>query len=219
MVNDHLRAAGTTKLSAARPALLPSFKLCKLLQAAMKLLVGKKASLYPCLNEVAHELRADDLRSEAENIGVIVLDALVSRVDIVRKGSPDPTDLVGGHGGPYPCSANKDAPLGLTIQDQARQFPGHVGEIDRLIGICADIYDLMPKLPKAGNDACFTRVTCMIGPNHHVQFGPPISRPECFMRRPLGIRRNRQGLDEFPPSDTPAEPERFCQVVQRVLTD
>ena len=48
------------------------------------------------LDEVARDARADDFGAEAEDVHVVVLDALVRGVDVVADRGPDPRLLAGG---------------------------------------------------------------------------------------------------------------------------
>src|ERR1043165_9161145 len=72
------------------------------------------------------------LVAEAHDVDVVVLDALVGRVDVVAERGPDAGDLVGRDAGSDAGPADHDRPLGLAAPDRVADQPGQVREVDRL---------------------------------------------------------------------------------------
>ena len=96
------------------------------------------------------ERRPDDLGAEAEHVHVVVLDALVRRVDVVADRRADPGDLAGGDRGADARAADEDAALARaprgspspTLARLVRVVDAHrVGvdaEVDRLVAARRD---------------------------------------------------------------------------------
>src|SRR4028119_113818 len=76
---------------------LAALQLRKLRDPPAVPLVRTVLGLQESAQEVERQLVADDLRPDAQHVGVVVLDALVGRVDVVAQCRPDPTKLVGGY--------------------------------------------------------------------------------------------------------------------------
>src|ERR671918_653261 len=85
-------------------------------------------------HELAGQLRADHLGSEAENVHVVVLDALVRRVRVVADRGTDPSKLVRGHGGADAGAADEYAALCLAPKDRLPDLPSLVRVVDPRLG-------------------------------------------------------------------------------------
>src|SRR5215831_18198363 len=70
------------------------------------------------LDQLARQRLADDLRAEAEDVHVVVLDALMGRIRIVADRRPDPVDLARGDRRPDARAADEDAALRLPAPDR-----------------------------------------------------------------------------------------------------
>src|SRR5436305_14253959 len=66
------------------------------------------------VREVGGEARADHLAAEAEDVHVVVLDALMRRVDVVADRRADAAHLRRGDRGADPRAADEDTPLGVA---------------------------------------------------------------------------------------------------------
>src|ERR1700730_534719 len=92
------------------------------------------AAVESCPEERAHELDGeagpDHLRAEAEDVHVVVLDALVRGVDVVTDRSADAAHLRGGNRSADAGAADKDAPLRPAALDRLPELPGLVRIID-----------------------------------------------------------------------------------------
>src|SRR3954451_12118465 len=116
------------------------------------------ASVEPRRDERAHELgrelRADHFRAEAQNIHVVVLYALVRRIDVVTDGSPDSGDF-------RRCDRSADArpayehgPLGVAAPDRLADLARLVGIVDpRLRAVGAEIDALVAQCCELREDA------------------------------------------------------------------
>jgi len=77
------------------------------------MLLGAEAGGEEGPQHLLSQLEPDDLGAQAEQVNVVVLDALVGGVVVVAEGSADAGDLVAGNAGPYPGAAHQHPPLGL----------------------------------------------------------------------------------------------------------
>src|SRR5918993_6060679 len=80
--------------------------------------------------EVDGELGADDLRPEAEHVHVVVLDALMRRVDVVADRGPDPGELACCDRGTDPRSADEHTTFGIPAENGLADLPRLVGIVD-----------------------------------------------------------------------------------------
>src|SRR6059058_2333385 len=65
------------------------FHLCDLQQPCDITLAAVERRVHECRHELARERRADDLRAEAKNVHVVVLDTLMRAVGVVADGRAD----------------------------------------------------------------------------------------------------------------------------------
>src|SRR6266704_6736262 len=77
-------------------------------------------------DEIACERRPDDLRAEAEDVHVVVLDALVGRVHIVANRRADPRELGGRHRRTHTGAADEHPALRVSPQNRLADLPGLV---------------------------------------------------------------------------------------------
>ncbi|MEN3311198.1 MAG: hypothetical protein V7645_527, partial [Actinomycetota bacterium] len=83
-------------------------------------------------HEVAREGWPDDFGAKAEDVHVVVLDALVGGIDVMADGRADPRQLAGGNRCAHTGTANEDSTLGLPAEDRLADRPGLVRVIDSL---------------------------------------------------------------------------------------
>src|SRR3954468_55748 len=85
-------------------------------------------------DELAGQLRADHLRADAEDVHVVVLDALVRRVRVVADGGPDARELAGGDRGADAGAADEDPALRVTAADRIADLTRLVRVVDPRFG-------------------------------------------------------------------------------------
>src|SRR5206468_2514269 len=84
----------------------------------------------------------EHLRAEAEDVHVVVLDALVRGVDVVADRRANPGHLAGRDRGTDPGAADEHAPLGVAVQDRLADVAGLVGIVDpRVERLHPEIHD------------------------------------------------------------------------------
>ena len=88
--------------------------------------------------QVERELQTDDLRTEADDVDVVVLDRLMRRVDVVAERGADAVDLVGGDTGADTGPADENRPVCRVVEDPGADGPRDVREIDRFVGVRAE---------------------------------------------------------------------------------
>ncbi len=64
--------------------------------------------------------------SQGDDLHIIVLHALMGRIQIVTDGRPDAGHLVAGNGGAHARPAEHDSPLGLAPQNRSADQPGNI---------------------------------------------------------------------------------------------
>ncbi len=133
-------------------------------------------SVEPCREKRAHEVRgearADNLGAEAEDVHVVVLDALVRGVDVVTDRCPDADDLARGHRSADTGTADEDAALGLPVLERGAELGSLVGVVDpHRGGVGAEIDDLVSRLPQRLEDRLAQADSAMVERhgNFHVQ--------------------------------------------------
>src|SRR5438445_3303910 len=92
---------------------------------------------------------ADDAGSEAEDVHVVVLHALMRAVGVVAEAGPHAADLVGRDRGADAAAADENAPLGLSVGHRVRHRRRGVGVI--VVGVepgGAQIEHRVPVLPE-----------------------------------------------------------------------
>ncbi len=102
-----------------------------------------KRRVQPELDHVVHEVLAQQVGGEAEDIGVVVAAAHFGRDVVVAGGRADAGELVRRHAHPQAGAADQNAALGLAAADHAGDPCGHVGIVDGLAGIGAHVFHLV----------------------------------------------------------------------------
>lgn len=86
---------------------------------------------------------ADNTASQAEDVGVVVLDRLMGGVVVVRKSGADARQLVGGDRRAGSGSAHHYAALGVAAANRLTHRGGEVGIVDRRGGVSTEIEELV----------------------------------------------------------------------------
>ena len=106
--------------------------LVQLADPAPEMLLGRERRLEVCLDQVERQPVADDLGAETQDVDVVVLDALVGRVDVVAEGRRMPGILFAAMAAPMPVPHDHDPPIGLAAPDRVTDPLSQVGKVDRL---------------------------------------------------------------------------------------
>src|SRR5438309_11357420 len=95
-------------------------------------------------DEVGREARADHLRAEAEHVHVVVLDALMRRVDVVACRGADPALLRRGDRRPDARAADENAALRASILQRVPDLASLVRVVDpHGVRVGAEVDDLV----------------------------------------------------------------------------
>src|SRR5919109_1695955 len=110
------------------------------LQPSHEALTAAKLRAEKGPDELAGELGADDLGTDAEHVHVVVLDSLVSGVGVVAGRTPDTRDLAGGDRRANARAADENTALGLAGPNRLTHLARLVRVVDlRLRCIRAEV--------------------------------------------------------------------------------
>src|SRR5438067_7285437 len=116
-------------------------------------LAAVEARVQEGAHQVDRQRRPDDLGAEAEHVDVVVLDALVGRVDVVAHCAADPIDLRDGDRGTDARAADEDAALGVALTDRLADLACLVGVVDPdLGGLDPEVQDVVPERVELGEN-------------------------------------------------------------------
>src|ERR1051325_1985125 len=101
-----------------------------LLQSSAVALAAVEAGGEEGAHELARELDAHDLTTQAEHVHVVVLDALVRGVRVVADSRSDAGELARGNRGSDARAADEHAALGLAGADRLAELACLVGVVD-----------------------------------------------------------------------------------------
>jgi len=135
----------------------------QLLHAVAEILVGGEFGGEVGRDEVHREPGADDLRADAHDVDVVVLDALMCGMNVVADRRADALHLVGRDRSADPGSANHDAARGFARRHLLRDGARDVGEVDRLVVIGADIDDVVAEAANVVDDSLLERPAGVVG--------------------------------------------------------
>src|SRR5581483_2942352 len=125
--------------------LVPALECEHLRQAAAVPLLLAEARARERRDDVPCELRPDHARPDAEDVHVVVLDALVRRVVIVADARADSRELVRGDADADAASAEDDPAVRLAGTDRFAHGLGDVGVVGRNARVVgAEIRDVVP---------------------------------------------------------------------------
>src|SRR5664279_1332569 len=106
--------------------------------AAVELRSEKRA------HELDRETRPDHLGAEAENVHVVVLEALMRGIRVVADRGPDTGDVAGGDRRADTGATDENAALGPAVVDGVPELPRLVGVVDaNRVGVGAEVDDRM----------------------------------------------------------------------------
>lgn len=105
---------------------------------------------------------ADDPGADANDIHVIVFDALVGGVAVVADAGPDAGDFVGRHADADAAAADQDAAVRLSGDDGLADLAGEVGVVDGAVGVGPAVDDGVPRRDDEGGDFGLEREAAVI---------------------------------------------------------
>lgn len=142
----------------------------------------REARLEEPRHQFLGESGADNPRSEAEDVHVVVLHHLVGGVGVVGNRGPDAGELVGGDRGPGAGTADDDPAIGATVEDRLGHGRCIVGVIDWLGGVGAEVIDRVTRLGEPRGEVILHGITGVIRPECDSHIGGQRSqRPAAYM--------------------------------------
>src|SRR5262249_51512259 len=139
-------------------------------------------------HQVDGERRPDDLGAEAEHVHVVVLDALVGRIDVVAHGAADPVELRDGDRGTDARAADEHADLGIPVLDRLADLARLVGVVDpHLVGFDPEVQGVVPERVQLGEHGVPQAHAAVVERDcnpHRTVTLPPMDGPELW--RELG---------------------------------
>src|SRR6266545_852751 len=143
--------------------------------------VGRVAGLHEGLHQLVGEGGTDDASAQDEDVHVVVLDALVRRVDVVADGGADAGDLVGGHAGAHSAAADEHGPLRAPVLHGQGHLLRVVGIIDGRGRVRAHVDHVVSLLAKGLRHLLLQREAGVVGPDGHLHrfFLPAHLAPSC----------------------------------------
>jgi hypothetical protein len=115
--------------------------------------------------KILGKLRTNDARAQYEDVGVVMLHALMGGVCVMAKAGTDSRNFIGGHRRSYTASADQDATLRIAAKHAQADGLGEVRVIDRLRVGGADVLKLMAALLKIADQESLEVEAGMIGAN------------------------------------------------------
>src|SRR5262245_52375167 len=107
-----------------------------------------------CACQFARQLRANHAGAEHEHIQIIMLYSLMCRISVVTKARANPGQFIRGHRCAHSAAANKNAALGLSLENGYPDRLSEIRVIDRGTVIGADIQHFKgPQRLQEGHDS------------------------------------------------------------------
>jgi len=145
-------------------------------------------------HQIDRQPRPDDLRPNAHDVDVVVLDRLVCGVPIVTDRCADPRDLVGGDRCPHPSAADQHRPVGASLEYGLAHSLGDIWKVHRRAIIRPVVGHLVTEIPDSADDHGLERKPRMISTDcdSHAASLPSFADP----RRDgaLGLRTEAVGV-------------------------
>src|SRR5262249_51655922 len=116
------------------------------------------------VTQIAGNLNSDDSAAHAEDVHVVVLDALVSRVVILHQTRPDARNFVSAHGRTDSATADGDAALDFALCDGLREGDDEIGiVVAGSDGVRAQVEHLVARVTKIRGQLLFQLEATVIG--------------------------------------------------------
>ena len=153
--------------------------------------------------------RPDDARADAEDVHVVVLDALVGRERVVAGGRTHARHLIRRHAGADATAAEEHAAV-VPRRQWPRHRLGEVGIVDRVRRLRAEVAASCPR-PRAPLTACLERKARMVGADgvaHGSGFlcAHDAAPPRPRLRREANSRYSSAAGADAPKRSSPTDP-------------
>jgi len=120
-------------------------------------------------HEVCGEAWAYDLRAEAEDVHVVVLDPLVRGVDVVADRCPDAGDLGRGDRGAHARAADEHTSFRLAVLERGAELGRLVGVVDpHRVRVGTEVDDLVPFIAEGVENRVAEMDSTMVERNRHL---------------------------------------------------
>ena len=127
-------------------------------------LFSSESGLKKCAHQFERECRADDARSKAEHIRIIVLNALMRGIRVVAEPCADAANLVRRNRSSDAAAAYKDAALAIASGHSRADCFGEVGIVVGGVSVVsAEIDDLVTEPSDFFDDEIVQSDSCVIG--------------------------------------------------------
>lgn len=123
-------------------------------------------------DQLGGEVRADDPAAEAKDVGVVVLDRLMSGVRVVGEGGSHPGQLVGSNGGTGPRPTHDDAPLDFATAHRIANCRCVVRVVDGIFGIGPQIHNRQAVHFQQLDEGFLQCISRMIGTDRYSHVSP-----------------------------------------------
>lgn len=97
-------------------------------------------------DDLEGELRPDDPSPDAQNIHIVVLDTLPSRVSVMAQAGPNAWEFVGSDADPHPRTTHQNPAIDLPSEDLPSHRLREIREIASIRGVRSTIQCLHSKL-------------------------------------------------------------------------
>src|SRR5829696_7828249 len=142
--------------------------------ATAEFLRGREFRVEIGRDQVLGEPGTDDLRADAHDVDVVVLDALMRGMHVVADRGADALHLVGADRGADAGAADHQAALGLARRDRRRDLARDVGKVDRRRIVGADIEYLVAALAQEGEQLGLHGKARMVGADNDLHGGDSV---------------------------------------------
>src|SRR5260370_2937038 len=140
------------------------------------------------IHQFSGDNKAHHPAADTEDVHIVVLDSLVSRVVVLNQPGADARNFVGTDRGPYPTAADRDAALHFPRSHSLGERDDEVGIVVAGIqAVCPHIDHLVPSLAKMGNQFFLqTKATVICGDSQaHLMLSSCIDWPAVLLPRRL----------------------------------
>src|SRR5262245_2887318 len=132
----------------------------------------------PDADHALDQLFAEEVGREAEDVGVVVTSAQLSRDAVVAGRGPGAPDLVRGDAHADARAANQDTPFHPTLADSLGHLEGKVRVVRAPRAVRSDVDYLMADLTQKRNDPLLDAEATMVTTNRNVH-GATLVSAEC----------------------------------------
>jgi hypothetical protein len=127
-----------------------------------KLLVGTEFGGKKSSEALFSDAEADDLRADTCHTDVIVLDTLMSGIDVVAYRGANASLLVGGDASSHTRATHKNSPLHLPIEHSLAYQLRNIREVDRFRTVRSAILYFVPFVLQELDHCAFQRISGVV---------------------------------------------------------